>query len=228
MLFRKNEQTAREGTRHRRAVHSHGCGPQTGTADGYPPVPNEGAVSIARRADEHCMPSAWRRQQLPRRGRGKVGGRAHDRCLCVQWTRLSPQPSMPPQKHASVHDHHMLCMISPACIESRLAGVEMCSCWAQVVVGMGAKHLAAWFTSACDWLQLVSRRGRLGGARTGSPESTSFIACIHRGERGRLCGLPGGPGAHCRRSYRSGMVSTCPVVDDVAAGCLRARLMDVT
>ena len=177
---------------------------------------------------EQQHPSARRRAELPRRVRGKVGGRARDRCLCVQWTWLSPQPSMPPQKHASVHDIHMLHDPSPACIDSSLAGVEMCSCWAQVVVGMGAKHLAAWFTSACDWLQLVSRRGRLGGARTGSPESTSFIACIHRGERGRLSDLPGGPGAHCRRPSRSVIDRASTVGDAVAPGWSRASLVDAT
>ena len=64
-LFGKMELTAREGTRHRRAVHFHGCGPQTGTADGYPPVPNEGAESIALRAEEHRAPSAHAFLQRP-------------------------------------------------------------------------------------------------------------------------------------------------------------------
>ena len=79
-----------------------------------------------------------------------------------------------------------------------------------------------------DWLQLVWRCGRLGGARTGSPESTSFIACIHRGERGRLSGLPGDPGAHCRRPTRSGIDRACTVGDAVAPGWSRASLVDAT
>ena len=79
-----------------------------------------------------------------------------------------------------------------------------------------------------DWLQLVWRCGRLGGARTGSPESTSFIACIHRGERGRLSGLPGGPGAHCRRPNRSVIDRASTVGDAVAPGWSRASLVDAT
>ena len=91
-----------------------------------------------------------------------------------------------------------------------------------------SEQWAARFALGLDWLQLVWRCGRLGGARTGSPESTSFIACIHRGERGRLSGLPGDPGAQCRRPNRSGMVSACTVGSSVAAECSRAGLVDVT
>ena len=74
--FPKMEQSRREGSRHRRAVHFHGCGPKAGTADGYPPVPIEGAVSIARRVEEHCAPSAHtflQRPQLSDAERSGVG-----------------------------------------------------------------------------------------------------------------------------------------------------------
>ncbi len=84
-------------------------------------------------------PSAWRRAELPRRVCSKVGGRARARSHCVQWTWLAPHASLPPQKHASVHDLDMLHGLSPACIDSSLAGVEMCSCWALLDVGMGSR-----------------------------------------------------------------------------------------
>ena len=47
-----------------------------------------------------------------------------------------------------------------------------------------------------------------------------FIACIHRGERGRLSGLPGdpGPGAHCRWPNRLVIDRACAVGDAVAPG----------
>ena len=48
---------------------------------------------------------------------------------------------MPPQKHAYVHDLLMILSLSPVRIDSSLAGVEMCSCWAQIVVGMGCRAL---------------------------------------------------------------------------------------
>ena len=113
-------------------------------------------------------------------------------------------------------------------VASRLAGVRTGCCWAHLAEAWCASHLAAWFTMACDWLQLVSRRPRLCGARTGSPISTSFTACIHRGERGRLCGLPGDPGARCRRPDRSEMDRACTVGDAVAPGWSRANLVDAT
>ena len=86
-------------------------------------------------------PSAWRRAELPRRVCSKVGGRARARSQCVQWTWLAPHASLPPQKHASVHDLDMLHGLSPACIDSSLAGVEMCSCWALLDVGMGSNAI---------------------------------------------------------------------------------------
>ena len=76
ILFRKSEHTLREGSRHRRAVHAHGCGPQTGTADGSPPVRTEGAVSIARRAEEHHAPRAQRKKSPAARARDHALGDA--------------------------------------------------------------------------------------------------------------------------------------------------------
>ena len=52
---------------------------------------------------------------------------------------------------------------------------------------------AAWFASVLDWVQLVSRCGFVCGARTPRAIATSFIACIHRGERGRMFASAGGP-----------------------------------
>ena len=72
LLFRENEHTRREGSRHRRAVHIHGCGPQTGTVRRYAPVPNEGAVPIAPRVEEHCAPSAHATRHHPQRSHASM------------------------------------------------------------------------------------------------------------------------------------------------------------
>ena len=80
LLFRKMEQSRREGSRHRRAVHFHGCGPKAGTADGYPPVPIEGAVSIARRVEEHCAPSAHTFLQRPQCSHASMPVTSRRRC----------------------------------------------------------------------------------------------------------------------------------------------------
>ena len=56
MKMRKICHTSREGTRHRRALHFHECGPKTGTADGF---------SHAARARDHglgdaaTLPMGW-------------------------------------------------------------------------------------------------------------------------------------------------------------------------
>ena len=130
LLFRENEQTACEGSSAASAWH--------GSADRTPEC-DAGASRAAhspKNEYKRCSgsaaadPSARRRAELPRRVRGKVGGRARDRCLGVQWTWLPPQSSLPPQKHAYVHDTHIILSLSPVCIDSSLAGVEMCSCWA--------------------------------------------------------------------------------------------------
>ena len=164
MLFREIEQTAREGSRAGSASHGTRCASSTGTGPRYAPVPTEGRVPKASPVVEQQPPRARRRAQLLWRGRSKVGGRARDRCLGVQWAWLPPQPSLAPQKHASEHDHHMLCMISPVRIDSSLAGVEMCSCWAQVVVGMGCKasgrvvHLGVRLAATCSATRPLGRR----------------------------------------------------------------------
>ena len=161
-----------------------------------------------------------------------VAGR-YDRCLCVRWTRLSPQPSMPPQKHASVHDHHMLCMISPACIESRLAGMEMCSCWAFLFDGMGCRALGCavrigsrlattclGFGDAAVW---EARERARPNRPLSSRVSTAVREVVFRS------GLPGDPGAHCtRRPNRSVIDRACTVGDAVAPGWSRASFVDAT
>ena len=86
-------------------------------------------------------PSAWRRAEQPRRVCSNVGGRARGRCLCVQQAWLPPQSIMPPQKHAYVHGLLMILSLSPVRIDSSLAGVEMCSCWALLDVGMGSNAI---------------------------------------------------------------------------------------
>ena len=84
--------------------------------------------------------------------------------LGVQWACLPPQLSLPPQKHAYVHDILMLLSLSPVCIDSSLAGVEMCSCWAQFVVGMGFKasgrvvHLGVRLAATCFAMRPLGRR----------------------------------------------------------------------
>ena len=85
---------------------------------------------------------------------------------------------------------------------------------------------AAWFSSGLDWVQLVSRCGFVCGARTPRAIATSFIVCIHRGERGRCLRRRGDRWDHCGRSQRSGMDTVCPVAAAVAAGRSRATLGD--
>ena len=99
-----------------------------------------------------------------------------------------------------------------------------------------AEYRSACSTLTCAWLQLFSRRGRLCGARSGSPISTSFThhtiitlpvspRWIVRG-RLSLCslvfartrGLLGDPGAHCRRPNRSDIDRVCTAGDAVAPG----------
>ena len=153
-----------EGSRPASAWHGTRRASSTRTRPRYAPVPTEGRVQKASTVVEQQPPRARRRAQLLWRGRGKVGGRARDRSLGVQWAWLPPQPSMPPQKHASVHDLHMLHDPSPACIDSSLAGVEMCSCWAAGRRGHGCKasgrvvHLGVRLAATCFATRPLGRR----------------------------------------------------------------------
>ena len=133
--------TAAEGSRGASALHGTRCASQTSTGPRYAAVPTEGPVRKARTVAEQQQPSAWRRAEQPRRVCSNVGGRARGRCLCVQQAWLPPQSIMPPQKHAYVHGLLMILSLSPVRIDSSLAGVEMCSCWTQIVVGMGCRAL---------------------------------------------------------------------------------------
>ena len=111
---------------------------------------------------------------------------AKSRSLGVTWTWLPPQSSLPPQKHAYVHDTHMISH-SHRCVSTRASQAWRCAAAGHISsMAWAAEHWAARFALVPDWLQFVSRCGGLGSARTGSPISTSFIACIHRGERGRI------------------------------------------
>ena len=192
-LFRKMELTAREGTRHRRAVHFHGCGPQTGTADGYPPVPNEGAESIALRAEEHRAPSAHAFLQRPQGSHASMPVPSWRRCYYAQSACLVVHLDLRSKRsgyfdvwsmghlHGSVA---LMCVARSGDVAS--SGRLSSMAWA-------FEQWAAWFASGLDWVQLVSRCGFVCGARTPRAIATSFIACIHRGERGRMFASAGGP-----------------------------------
>ena len=118
---------------------------------------------------------------------------------------------------------------SHRCVSTRASQAWRCAAAGHISsMAWAAEHWAARFASGLDWLQLVWRCERLCGARTGSPISTSFTACIHRGERGRLSGLPGDPGGHCRRPNRSVIDRASTVGDAVAPGWSRASLVDAT
>ena len=62
----------------------------------------------------------------------------------------------------------------------------------------------------------------------GSPISTSFTAVSPRWMRGRLCGLLGDPGGHCRRPNRSDIDRMCTAGDAVAPGWSQSSLVDAT
>ena len=163
----------REGSRAASASHGTRCASSTGTGPTSAAVPVEGPVRIASTVTELWWHSARRRAQLPWRGRGKVGGRARGRSLCVQWTWLPPQPSLPPQKHAYVHATHMILSLSPVCIDSSLAGVEMCSCWAYLFDGMVCRgcghHVRAAHRTVPATLTTFSRAASLWLAPTLTP-----------------------------------------------------------
>jgi hypothetical protein len=58
LLFRKNEQTAREASRRASASHGTLLADATGSGDGSTPLPVEGPVQKACTAEELCDPSA--------------------------------------------------------------------------------------------------------------------------------------------------------------------------
>ena len=83
MKFPKICHTSREGSRRRRTLHGIATGPKTRTADRSPPVPIEGAVTIACAVEEQCTHSAERIRQRPQHGCTTVAARAHRRAHCA-------------------------------------------------------------------------------------------------------------------------------------------------
>ena len=189
----------------------------------YAPVPTEGAVPIARRADEHHAPSAHAGLQAPQPMRANVGERARDRCLCAGWVRLTPQPSTRPPCHAPVHDLIMLHMLtsvrSPRASGSRevaASGHTSSRSWA-------AGDWAGWFGSRGDWMQLVLLCGCVCVARTRRAISTSLPRVQHAMAEVGVCVAPEPHGLGEGSPNACAMVVACTVVGPVAVGCSWAR-----
>ena len=155
-LFRKIELTAREGSRHRRTLHFHECGPKTGTADGSPPLPTEGAVPIARRAEEHrahsahafgCARSAVTQACLCLRGAAAIDANERGWCLARVSARAGVRPSM-------------FCSWPHGRDGDERLRLQMASCWAYFVGGRGLRLLGCvvWVTVQLAATYFVMRR----------------------------------------------------------------------
>ena len=146
--------------------------------------------------------------------RGNVGERARDRSLCAGWVRLTPQPSTRPPCHAPVHALIMLHI--PTSVRSPHAGGsrEVAAAGHRSSRAWASDDWAGWFESRGDWLQLVSRCGRVCVARTASSDLDLACACTacscggrclrrsrasraRRGQPQRMCD---GRGMYCGRS----------------------------
>ena len=86
-----------------------------------------------------------------------------------------------------------------------------------------ADDWAGWFGSRPNWLQLVSRCGRVCVARTASPDLDLFQRVEHMLVEVDVCVAPEPHGLGMGGSNVSGMVVACPVVGPVPVGCSRAR-----
>ena len=155
--------------------------------------------------------------------RGKVGERARDRSLCAGWVRWSPESSTRAPCHAPVHDLIMLHMStlvrSPRAGRSRevaAAGHRSSRAWA-------SDDWAGWFESRGDWLQLVSRCGRVCVARTRRAISTSLLRVQHAMAEVGVCVAPEPHGLGEGSPNACAMVVACTVVGPVAVGCSWAR-----
>ena len=110
-LFRKIQLTEREGTRHGCVFQIQGCGLSAGTADGYPPVPIEGAVSNAPRVEELCVPSSRRRLEHRRVQAQHVDGMARRGSYCAPLVQLVVRTSLLPRRPSN----ELSCLILIMC-----------------------------------------------------------------------------------------------------------------
>ena len=137
--------------------------------------------------------------------------------------RWPPELSTRPPCHAPVHDLIMLHMLT--LVRSRRAhgsreveatGHIPSRAWA-------ADDWAGWFGSRPNWLQLVSRCGRVCVARTASPDLDLFQRVEHMLVEVDVCVVPEPHGLGVGGSNVSGMVVACPVAGPVPVGCSWAR-----
>ena len=151
--FSEIDQTRREGTRHPRTVHIHGWGLSTGTAGGYPPVPTEGAVPIAQRADDALRAFGARLSSAP-----AAQSREHA-CAFVARLPLVPlsvagvwleSPRAQVGGRSSCAHDLMLVTVSNDYVCRWQAAEHISS------EGAGRDYLTAWFGSLSNWWQLVS------------------------------------------------------------------------
>ena len=134
--FLRNELIAREGSRHGCALHFHGRGPKTGSAHGYPPLPTEGAESVARRAEEHHAPRAQRTVEVPLHGHAIMVWATQRRCQWAGWSHPVPQPTARRSLHAPKH----VWLIHRVCVTRALgsrAQVEAAAVFGATVVLLG-------------------------------------------------------------------------------------------
>ena len=161
LLFRKNEQTRREGSPAASGLHTHGTARPVGTAHRAPPVLVEGPIQIARRAEEQCSPSAQAPRMHPDMDQFTLNGWARRRSLYAWRTSAASVHRL--WLAAATCSHGMVTIYMDWCrvgqrshMWHRLqAAVEFRD------VAKALELLAGWFGLRTHWLQLVSWCGGL-------------------------------------------------------------------
>ena len=139
MLFRKNEQTAPEGTRHASPLSAMQPAPSERTGDRSVPVRSEDPVQKYCTADEFCVPPFCAGLLAGRPACGNDGHFARRRALCSRCTPLVSEPRLPAFSHASEH------------------GMLMLTCArAYVLAGVRSRQVQASLATSW-WLLLASR-----------------------------------------------------------------------
>ena len=147
LLFRKNEQTRREGSRHAPPVHGHGCPLSTGTGPGYAAVPVFGPVRIARTAAELCSHSARRLRRRPRRSDNNGGRCARRGAFCSCCTPLVSEAWSRRSNGVCTHGRLAIHMVGWSSTAAGTRGAD-----GKVVVGMWALHgVVSMWLGALGW-----------------------------------------------------------------------------